>query len=220
MACAPPSSSPQKPTAAYGTWASPLTAARVAAGAIRLDQIQLDGDDVYWIEGRPSEGGRNVIVKRTPDGVTSDVTPPAFNVRSRVHEYGGAAYAVHRGAVYFSNFSDQRWYRQAAGSAPEAITAKDYFFADCRLDPNRGRLICIREDHTKDGEPTAAIVAIGIESANGARSANGAKGAAAGHVLVSGADFYSNPALSPDGSSLAWLQWNHPNMPWDGTELW
>ncbi len=219
MSCAPSTSSSQKSVAPYGTWASPLTAARVTAGALRLDQIELDGDDVYWIEGRASEGGRNVIVRRTPDGIISDVTPAAFNVRTRVHEYGGAAYAVARGVVYFSNFSDQRLYRQAIGSVPEPITIKDFFFADCRLDAKRGRLLCVREDHRKAGEPTAAIVAVGLDSANGARGANGAKGTA-GDVLVSGADFYSDPALSPDGSSLAWLQWNHPNMPWDGTELW
>ena len=137
MACAPPPSSPQKAVAPYGTWSSPLTAARVTAGALRLDQIQLDGDDVYWVEGRASEGGRNVIVRRTPDGVISDVTPATFNVRTRVHEYGGAAYTVNRGVVYFSNFSDQRLYRQAVGSAPEPITIKDFFFADCRFDARR-----------------------------------------------------------------------------------
>jgi dipeptidyl aminopeptidase/acylaminoacyl peptidase len=227
MSCAFPSSSPQKPVAPYGTWSSPLTAARVAAGAIRLDQIQLDGDTLYWVEGRPSEGGRNVIVRRTPDGVTSDVTPPTFNVRTRVHEYGGAAYAIDRGVVYFSNFADQRLYRQPLGGPPVALTTEGYYFADCHVDATRGRLLCVREDHTKDGEPTAAIVAVGIEGAKGARGAKGAKGigaksasSASVHVLVSGADFYSDPTVSPDGKSLAWLQWNHPNMPWDGTELW
>ena len=226
MSCASPSS-PQKPVAPYGTWSSPLTAARVAAGAIRLDQIQLDGEDVYWVEGRASEGGRNVIVRRTPDGVASDVTPPTFNVRTRVHEYGGAAYAIDRGVVYFSNFADQRLYRQPLGAAPVAITAEGYYFADCHVDATRGRLLCVREDHTKGGEPTAAIVAVGIEGAKGAKGATGAKGVGAKsasgasvHVLVSGADFYSDPIISPDGKSLAWLQWHHPNMPWDGTELW
>lgn len=219
MACAPPPSSPQRTVAPYGTWVSPLTAARVTAGALRFDQIQLDGDDLYWVEGRAAEGGRNVIVRRTPDGVISDITPPEFNARTRVHEYGGAAYVVDRGVLYFSNFSDQRLYRQAIGSSPEPITAKGYFFADCRVDPQRTRLICVREDHAKGGEPTAAIVSVGIDSANGARGAKGASGAIV-QVLASGADFYSNPRVSPDGKTLAWLQWNHPNMPWDGTELW
>jgi dipeptidyl aminopeptidase/acylaminoacyl peptidase len=227
MSCAPPPSSPQRTVAPYGTWSSPLTAARVAAGAIRLDQIRLDGDTVYWVEGRASEGGRNVIVRRTPDGVTSDVTPPTFNVRTRVHEYGGAAYAIDRGVVYFSNFADQRLYRQPLGAPPVAITTEGYYFADCHVDATRGRLLCVREDHTKGGEPTAAIVTVGLNGAKGAKGARGAKGvgaksagSASVQVLVSGADFYSDPIISPDGKSIAWLQWHHPNMPWDGTELW
>ncbi len=184
----------------------------MTAGALRLDQIHLDGADVYWAEGRASEGGRHVIVKMTPDGATSDVTPAGFNVRSRVHEYGGAAYTVDRGTIYFSNFDDQRLYRQSPGQPPEALTPKSYFYADCRLDAQRSRLIGVREDHSRStAEPTNAIVAIGV---------GGPGAAGAGRVLVSGADFYSDPSVSPDGKSLAWLQWNHPNMPWDGTELW
>jgi dipeptidyl aminopeptidase/acylaminoacyl peptidase len=198
-----------KNTASYGAWESPLTAARVTAGKLRLDQILLDGDDVYWVEGRASEGGRYVIVKRRPDGVTGDVTPAGFNVRSRVHEYGGAAYTIDRGTIYFSNFDDQRLYRQSPGGKPEPLTPKGYFYADCRVDAARGRLIGVREDHSQgDAEPPNTIVAIDPEAGN------------AGRVLVSGADFYSDPIVSPDGKSLAWLQWNHPNMPWDGTELW
>ncbi len=209
-ACSPGSDTPAKPVASYGTWASPLTAARVTAGALRLDQIQLDGDDVYWVEGRASEGGRNVIVRRRPDGVTTDVTPAAFNARSRVHEYGGAAYLVHQGTVYFSNFADQRLYRQAGGGPPEALTPEGFYYADCRMDAGRRRLLCVREDHTKAGEPTAAIVAVRTEG----------RDFSPGQVLVSGADFYSDPIISPDGKTMAWLQWDHPNMPWDGTELW
>ena len=106
----------------YGSWPSPLTAARVTAGALRLDQIQLDGDDVYWLEGRASEGGRNVIVTWSPGRRRVDITPPGFNVRSRVHEYGGAAYRSTRARSYFTNFSDQQVYRQEAGEAPVAMT--------------------------------------------------------------------------------------------------
>ncbi len=158
---------------------------------------------MYWVEGRASEGGRSVIVKRAPSGTTVDVTPPAFNVRTRVHEYGGAAYTVDRGVVYFSNFADQRLYRQAPGKAPQPITAEGYFYADFRVDPTRDRLIGVREDHTRAGEPVNTIVAVN----------------AGDTVLASGADFYSDPIVSPDGASLAWLQWHHPNMPWDGSEL-
>lgn len=195
-----------KQIVSYGAWPSPLTAARVTAGALRLDHIQLDGDDVYWVEGRASEGGRTVLVKHDGSGATSDVTPPPFNVRTRVHEYGGAAYIVNRGVIYFSNFSDQRIYRQRPGEAPEPITAPGHFYADFRVDVTRDRLISVREDHTRPGEPANTIVAI-------------SGGAGGEHVLVSGADFYSDPIVSPDGHSLAWLQWHHPNMPWDGTEL-
>ncbi|MGH9199758.1 MAG: hypothetical protein ACRD2A_00795, partial [Vicinamibacterales bacterium] len=225
MACSSSPVSPQKPVAPYGTWLSPLTAARVTAGALRFDQIQLDGDDVYWAEGRASEGGRNVIVRRTPDGVISDITPAGFNVRSRIHEYGGAAYTVDRGVVYFTNFADQRLYRQSIGGPPEAITSEGYYFADCQLD-GRGRLICVREDHTVTGEPRATIVALGLSAGPGEPGGPARPGGAVGpgrpggEVLVSGADFYSDPIVSPDGKTLAWLQWNHPNMPWDGTELW
>ena len=181
----------------YGSWPSPLSAARVTAGGLRLDQIQLDGDDVYWLEGRASEGGRNVIVKRSPSGEIIDVTPPGFNVRSRVHEYGGGAYTVHRGTVFFSNFADQRIYQQEPGATPQPITPEGASYADARVDVPRSRLVCVRE---QDGQN--AIVAV------------------PGHVLVEGADFYSDPIVSPDWKFLAWLQWNHPNMPWDGTELW
>jgi dipeptidyl aminopeptidase/acylaminoacyl peptidase len=183
-------------TVPYGSWPSPLTAARVTAGALRLDQIQLDGGDVYWLEGRAAEGGRNVIVKWTPHGAV-DVTPPGFNVRTRVHEYGGAAYTVHGGTIYFANFADQRIYRQPIGEAPTPLTEPGPFYADFRLDSARHRLIGVRE---QDGVNVIAAVP--------------------DRVLVEGADFYSDPIVSPDGKCLAWLQWNHPNMPWDGTELW
>lgn len=191
----------------YGAWPSPLSAARATAGALRLDQIQLDGDDLYWLEGRASEGGRNVVVRRTPDGVIADATPAGFNVRSRVHEYGGAAYTVHNGTIFFSNYSDQRVYQQERGHSPVPITDAGPCYADYRMDVLRSRLVGVREH---EGEN--AIVAIPT-------FAKGTVGRP-GDVLVEGADFYSDPIVSPDGRFLAWLEWRHPNMPWDGTELW
>jgi dipeptidyl aminopeptidase/acylaminoacyl peptidase len=178
---------------------------------LRFDHLVLDGDDLYWLEGRASEGGRNVVVKRTPDGRISDVTPAGFNVRSRVHEYGGAPYTVDRGTVYFVNFADQRVYRQPPIGAPDALTPEGASYADCHLDARRHRLLCVREAHQGSGEPVNTIAAIDVSRADGVHEAR---------ILVAGADFYSDPASSPDGSRLAWLQWNHPNMPWDGTELW
>ncbi len=190
----------------YGTWKSPLTAARVTAGTLRFDHLVVDGEDLYWVEGRASDAGRYVVVRRMADGSLADVTQHGYNVRTRVHEYGGAAFTVHRGTVYFSNFSDQRLYRQAPGQAPQPITAEGCFYADAHVDASRQRLVCVREDHRG---PTVINAIVSVTTDGSTED-----------VLVSGADFYSDPALSPEGSRLAWLQWNHPNMPWDGTELW
>jgi dipeptidyl aminopeptidase/acylaminoacyl peptidase len=194
----------------YGSWKSPITADLVASETIRLEQITVDGEDIYWVETRPTEGGRNVIVRRTPDGRTIDVTPSPFNARTRVHEYGGGAFVVRNGTVYFSNFSDQRLYRQAPGSAPQPFTpSANFCYADGVVDAYRNRLICVREDHTVTGRE-AVTTLVSIDLVEGG----------AGQVLVSGNDFYASPQISPDGRYLAWITWNHPNMPWDGTELW
>jgi dipeptidyl aminopeptidase/acylaminoacyl peptidase len=198
--------------APYGTWKSPITSELIVTGSVGLYQAAIDGTDVYWEEMRPSEGGRSVIVRRSADGQTVDVTPPPFNARTRVHEYGGGDYTVLDGAVYFSNFADQRLYRQTKTQAePQPLTpALEMRYADAVIDQHRGRLFSVREDHTVTGR----------EAVNTLVSINLAGGEDAGVVIVSGNDFYSSPRLSPDGSRLAWLTWNHPNMPWDGTELW
>ncbi|NES65878.1 MAG: S9 family peptidase, partial [Okeania sp. SIO2D1] len=198
-----------KEIASYGSWKSPITADLIVAGTIGLSSIAIDGEDVYWIEGRPSEGGRNVIVRHTPDGQTTDITPAPFNVRTRVHEYGGGAFLVTDGMIYFSNFADQRLYRQTPDATPQALTPEaNCRYADAVIDKQRDRLICIQEDHTKGGEATNRIVSINI------------KNEADIQILVEGNDFYASPRLSPDGERLCWISWNHPNMPWDGTELW
>ncbi len=196
--------------AAYGSWRSPITAASVAQGKGALGQLALDGADVYWSESRPTEGGRNVIMRRTPAGAISEMTPAGFNVRTRVHEYGGGAFTVVQGTVYFANWADQRVYRQEQGGQPEAITAgHDLFFADFTLDAPRQRLLCVREDHRQAGqEAKNEIVALDLHANP------------SGTVLVTGNAFYAAPRVSPDGTQLAWLTWHHPNMPWDGTELW
>ena len=131
----------QKRISPYGSWRSPITADAIVAGVIGLGQIQLDGDDIYWVEQRPSEAGRNVVVRRRADGTVEDVTPPEYNARTRVHEYGGGAYLVRQGTVWFANFTDQRLYRQEPGRAPVAITPpKDIRHADMVLDERRNRL--------------------------------------------------------------------------------
>ncbi len=200
----------ERKVAPYGSWKSPITSDLIVSETIGLGQIALDGRDVYWLEMRPAEGGRYVVVRRSPDGQTADVTPPPFNARTRVHEYGGGAFVVANGTLYFSNFTDQRIYRQDPGSEPRPITPEAALrYADGVIDRHRRRMICVREDHTDvGGEAVNALVSLDLDESDG------------GQVLVSGNDFYSSPRLSPDGSRLAWLTWNHPNMPWDGTELW
>ena len=199
-----------KQVAPYGSWKSPITSDLIVSGTIGLSDVALDGEDTYWIESRPSEKGRNCIVRRTPDGQFNDVTPAGFNARTTVHEYGGGAYVVSEGVIYFSNFADQRIYRQTPGSTPQPVTLSEkMYYADGVIDRRRDRMISVREDHTAPGRDAInTIVSINLA------------GDEAGSILISGNDFYSSPRLSPDGNHLAWLTWNHPNMPWDGTELW
>lgn len=204
----------EKKATPYGSWKSPITSDLIVAGTIGLGEIAIEGDDIYWLENRPTEGGRYVLVKRTPDGRTTDVTPQPFNVRTRAHEYGGGAYVVAGGTIYFSNFADQRLYRQAPGAPPQPLTpAKGFRYADSIFDAPRNRLFCVREDHTVPGsEAVNTLVAVDVNPSQPDENP--------GELLVSGNDFYSSPRLSPDGKLLAWLTWKHPNLPWDGTELW
>jgi dipeptidyl aminopeptidase/acylaminoacyl peptidase len=196
--------------APYGTWKSPITSDLIVADNVRLGEVRLDGEDTYWTERRPQEGGRTAVVRREPSGYTTDATSPEFNVRDRVHEYGGGAYTVDSGTIFFSNFFDNRVYRQEpAGVATPVTPVGALRYADFIVDRSRGRLICIREDHrVLASEAVNTIVSLNID------------GESEGCVLVSGNDFYSTPRLSPDGCRLCWLTWNHPHMPWDGNELW
>lgn len=197
-------------TASYGSWKSPVTSSLIASGAMRFDaQIALDGEDVYWTETRPAEAGRSVIVCRYANGKMADITPAPFSARTRVHEYGGGSFLVDRGVVYFSNFADQRLYRINPNQRPEAITDNTHLrFADGVMDRRRRRIVCVCEDHSGPGQAVNSLLGIEVD------------GSGTIHTLVSGNDFYSSPRLSPEGDYLAWLTWNHPNMPWDYTELW
>ena len=199
--------SPQ--SAPYGSWKSPITSDLIVSESISITGIVIDGDDVYWTEMRPSDNARNVVVRRTPDGKTQDVTPSPFNVRTTVHEYGGGSLAVSNGVLYFSNFADQRLYRQQPGGEPTPLTPEaDMRYADGVVDVGRNQMYCVREDHTSPWqEAVNTIVSIDLSTGSA-------------RTLVAGSNFFSSPRLSPDGSRLAWLSWNHPNMPWDGTELW
>jgi len=190
----------------YGSWRSPISASRAAAEALRISDPQLDGSRLYWVEGRPAENGRCAVVRHEA-GRASDVLPAPFSARNTVHEYGGGALRVADGVVYFTNMSDQRVYRVDA-DGPVAVTPDlgDVRYADLEPDRSRGRLLSVVEDHRGDG-----VV-------NDIRAIDLADGTL--ETLVSGDDFYSAPRLSPDGTQLAWLTWNQPQMPWDGTELW
>jgi dipeptidyl aminopeptidase/acylaminoacyl peptidase len=200
-------------TLPYGAWRSPITSDLIVAEAIGLGDILVDGGDVYWIEGRPQEKGRSVLVRRAPDGAIADITPARFSARTRVHEYGGGSATVAGGLVFFSNFADQRLYQQAYGRAPKSLTpgpaaGASFRYADGRFDAPRRRWIGVREEHGADGRVDNTLVAIELAAPG------------PGRVLAGGQDFYASPALSPDGQRLAWLSWDHPNMPWVGTELW
>jgi dipeptidyl aminopeptidase/acylaminoacyl peptidase len=202
-------------TAPYGSWKSPITSELIVAQSVSLTDVRLDGGNIYWLEGRPQEQGRNVIVRAGAAGETPrDLTPAPFNVRTRVHEYGGGAWLVADGAIVFSNFADGRLYRQGDG-APQPLTpapatpARGWRFADGVIDKPCNRWIGVREDHSGEGEAVNTIVAVDLQGA----------GTEPGRVLAQGHDFFSSPRLSPDGSKLLWLAWDHPNMPWNGTTL-
>ena len=199
-------------TAPYGSWASPITPDLLLKGTVhfRNQMLRWDGDDLYWSELRPSEDGRVVICVRRADGSISDVTPRDFNARSRVHEYGGGAWVVAGGTVFFTNFKDQRLYRQDPQGQPRPITpAADIRHADMLVDHERGRIVAVREDHTTGAsEAVNTLVSIDVD------------GEGEVITIAAGNDFYSSPKLSRDGARLAWQTWNHPNMPWDGSEIW
>ncbi|HUK50858.1 MAG TPA: hypothetical protein VLV18_07460, partial [Terriglobales bacterium] len=199
----------QQKIASYGSWRSPITA-ELTSSEVSLVEMALDGDSVYWTELRRQEQGRFTLMHRTADGRITEVTLPPFNPRTLVHEYGGGAFTVADGAVYFSNFLDQRLYCKDARSEPEPITPKAPMrYADGDIDQRRGLMLCVREDHSNaDREAVNTLVAVKL------------KGEEIGKVIVSGNDFYSSPRLDGECKRLAWLTWNHPNMPWDGTELW
>jgi dipeptidyl aminopeptidase/acylaminoacyl peptidase len=199
-------------TAPFGSWASPFRIERLTDRVVFLGESRAVDGVTWWLEGRPDERGRQVLIRREQDGTQVRMTPEGFNARSRVHEYGGGATLVSGDLVVVSDFVTGRLHRVVAPEQLDALTPDhDWRFADMVHDAAHDRLIAVREDHepatvASHGEWNNEIVAIDL--ATGAVS-----------VLLTGADFYAAPRISPDGSTLAWLEWHHPNMPWDGTEL-
>ena len=203
--------------ATFGSWKSPITSDLIVSKTIGIGEIVVSDNNIYWLEKRPQEKGRNLIVgyfgnrsnSITSSGKIKSITPSPLSVRSKVHEYGGGAYTVKGNTIYFSNYADGRIYQQVLDRKPQALTNKlDQRYADMVVDSVRNRLICVCEDHEiEDSEPENSLIAIDLTT---------------GKIdcLVRGDDFYSSPRLSPDGRQLAWLSWNHPHMPWDSTYLW
>jgi dipeptidyl aminopeptidase/acylaminoacyl peptidase len=197
-------------TAPYGSWKSPITSTLIVERSIGMMGVRLDGDAIYWLEQRPRENRAVVVRGAAP---ARDIVDAPFNVRSRVHEYGGGAWTVADGTLYFSNDQDRRLYRQAVdGGTPQPLTPEGpWRYADGIIDRARRRWIGVREDHSNASghTPENTIVAVDLD----------ASGSSPGKVLAAGHDFFASPRLSPDGHRLAWIAWDHPNMPWVGTTL-
>jgi dipeptidyl aminopeptidase/acylaminoacyl peptidase len=199
-----------EPTVApYGSWRSPIRIDDLVADQIGLHEPWIDGDDLYWLEGRPSEAGRQVLMRLGADGAAEAVVPESVSVRTRVHEYGGGSYTVAGGVIVYSDVADGRLYRLDPGAdAPVPITpAGPWRYADLRVDAGRRRFVAVREDHPGGGEPVNQIVDVALDGEREPR------------VLVTGSDFVASPRIAPGGDRLAWLEWDHPNMPWEATRL-
>ncbi|HMC53341.1 MAG TPA: hypothetical protein VKI64_11320, partial [Acidimicrobiales bacterium] len=199
-------------TAPFGSWRSPITPDLLVERVVGLAYPVEAGGALYWLESRPAEAGRQVVVRRAPDGTIADAVPEGYSARTLVHEYGGLCHAVHGRTVFFSNFADQRLFRVEPGTVPAPITPEPHGGASLRYaDPVVSAdgiwLVCVRERH-QDGDVLNELVAVRTDGTSEPR------------LLAGGHDFFSSPRLSPDGTRMAWLSWDHPRMPWDGTELW
>ncbi len=196
-------------TARFGEWHSPITTRMVARGGVRIGGIALDGGRAYWLEGRPRERGRTALMCRDEQGAVSEVVRSPHNVRSRVHEYGGGAFCAAGASVWFVDGASQRIHHVDGARPPRPLTAPGLSrYADLLLDTQRGRLLCVREQHFEDGRE-AVNTLVEVELADGKVQ-----------VLHQGHDFYASPCITRDGRRMAWLSWDHPDMPWDATTLW
>jgi len=203
-----PSSNAQQ-TLAYGSWSSPITSQRIAGGTLRLSQPQLDAGTVYWLEGRPAEGGRQVVMSQARGSAPQERTPGDVNVRTRVHEYGGGDYRAVRGRLFYVDFATQVLWCQAPDGSARPLSLPGPRFADFDVSPDDRWLVAVEEAAQEAGEPENRIVAFDLSK----------RVPQAPQEVASGHDFFAAPRFSPDGRKLAYLAWDHPNMPWDGTQL-
>ena len=191
----------------YGHWPSPITTELLTAQGVRISEPQAVGDCIYWLEARPQEKGRTALVCEST-GIRMDLLPPPHSIRTRAYEYGGAPYLATPDTIFYVLDSDQRIYRyDLINSTTQVMTPEGaYRYADFNYDAKRGRLIVVREDYSADAHsPDSAIIALDLNNSEI-------------QILAQGADFYSNPRISPDGKQFSFLRWDHPNMPWDGSE--
>lgn len=196
--------------APYGAWVSPVSVELMTEASVGLSGLGVDGEDLYWLEARPKENGRTVLCRRGADGAIADLTPAPFNVASRVHEYGGGAFRAKGGVIIFSERTDGSVWLIEGDAAPRRLeTPEGCRYADFELDLPQRRALAVREDHRgrPPTDPKAAIVALPVDPGGTEK------------ILIEGPDFLSSPRLSPSGEKLAWIAWNHPDMPWDRTQL-
>lgn len=198
------------PEAAYGTWESPITAASIFEASDRISTLTVENNELYFIERRASANGRNILVKLDDNNEATQLTPSDLSVRTRVHEYGGRPYLIDGNDIYYSQFTDQHIYKLSPDAEPQSLTADGLRYMQCVMDQYRDRLICVREDHRGLGEAVNSLVSVDLTSDEPEQI---------GEILFEGTDFVTSPQLSPDGRSLAFITWSHPNMPWDDTQL-
>ncbi len=204
-------------TLPYGSWPTPITSELLVASAVRVSEVRVDGDEVVWSESRPDEAGRVQLVRRRRDGTTAELLPDGWSARTAVHEYGGAAWWISGGVVWFAAAADQRLYRLDPGSAgPRALTAEPEAtrgdrYADGDVSPDGRWIVCVREHHPPDSRGAVDVrnEIVRLDAVRGGDP----------EVVVSGPDFTSSPRYSPDGKRLCWVEWDHPSMPWDATRL-
>lgn len=194
------------------SWKSEISAELITKQGLRLSEIKIDGEKIYWLEGRPKESGRYVIVSKSlNESNVKDILPRGYNSRNSVHEYGGASFTVKNDKVFFTNWDDQRIYciddKKIFPITPSSHLEKSLRYSDLTLTKDIKWIICIRENHDNEGEPINEIVAVKTDGSFDVK------------ILISGNDFYSSPRLNKNNDKLTWTQWNHPNMPWDETEL-